>query len=452
MANGKPRRKSIFGALVLIGIGTLVLLNNLRPGLELWELFSRWWPLLLILWGVTKLFENLAARSAGETPPPTLTGGEIFLLIFLLFIGGAVRTIDGLGVNDDRGIHLELPWFETYRSAEEVKTLKAVADKPLVVTNYRGDVSVQPHDSPEVRVTVSKSVRTSSQERADERMKQLELEIIEGASTIDIKPKIIGSRFRRVRLHLQIQIPRKLAATVSTDNGDIHIQGLDGPVKAETMNGDVEIRDTGGEVNVGVKGGKVTVAGAKGTVKVSGRGGEIDVSDIAGEALIDGEFYGPIAVRNVSKGTHFRSQRTDLTIGQLPGRMEIVHGTLTIEDTSSDINLVTREKDIRMEKISGRLRIVNTRGDIEVSYARPPQGEVDITNQSGGVELILPEDSQFEIHASTRSGDIENSFEDPGLKITQDGNTATLEGKRGTKGPQVRIKTSYGTVLLRKAS
>ncbi len=451
MSNGKPRRKSIFGAMVLIGIGTLLLINNLTPGFEFWDLFRRWWPLLLILWGGVKLLENLAARSAGEVPPPTLTGGEIFLLIFLLFIGGATGLADRIREGDE-DFSIELPWEESYSSPEEVRTFKADGAKPILVTNYRGSVTLQPNDHPELRVTITKTVRGSRQERAEQRMKQVDLEIIEGASTIEIKPKYIGQGYRRVRMNLQIQLPRKLAATVGTDNGDIRITGLGGAVKAETLNGDVEIRDVGAGAEISVKGGAVKVAGAQGTVKVSGRGGEVDIADVTGEAQVDGEFYGPIVIKNVSKGTHFLSRRTDLTIGELPGRMEMAHGNLEIFDTPADINLVTEQKDIRMENISGRLRIVNRRGNIEVRYRRPPQDEVDITNDSGDLELALPEASTFEISATARSGDIENSFDDPGLKLTEEGNTATLQGKRGAKGPQVKLKTSYGHMRLRKAS
>ena len=79
MTNGRLRRRSIFSGLLLIALGTLLLLHNLRGAFpDLLELFHRWWPVLLILWGLAKLYDHLMAQHAGQPAPRTITGGDIF--------------------------------------------------------------------------------------------------------------------------------------------------------------------------------------------------------------------------------------------------------------------------------------------------------------------------------------------------------------------------------------
>ncbi len=59
------RYRSIAGPLVLIAIGVWFLADNLFPDLPLWEIFSLYWPVLVIGIGVVKLIER--AFGGGNT-------------------------------------------------------------------------------------------------------------------------------------------------------------------------------------------------------------------------------------------------------------------------------------------------------------------------------------------------------------------------------------------------
>lgn len=52
------RPKSLVGALILIGLGTLFLLSNLGLLPPLGPLFARWWPLILIIVGISLLLRR----------------------------------------------------------------------------------------------------------------------------------------------------------------------------------------------------------------------------------------------------------------------------------------------------------------------------------------------------------------------------------------------------------
>src|SRR5262249_14368175 len=72
----QPRPRSIFGPLALITLGILFLLRTtgLVAGSTMRWWFAHYWPALLVVWGVAKLIEHIAARSRGE-PTPRLGGG-----------------------------------------------------------------------------------------------------------------------------------------------------------------------------------------------------------------------------------------------------------------------------------------------------------------------------------------------------------------------------------------
>src|SRR5712671_8134198 len=83
----RPSR-SVAGAVVLILIGVLFLLMTLGVlnRYSLFELYGRYWPALLILWGVIKLIEHEQAKRSG-LPARGIGAGGVFLALFIVFTG-----------------------------------------------------------------------------------------------------------------------------------------------------------------------------------------------------------------------------------------------------------------------------------------------------------------------------------------------------------------------------
>jgi hypothetical protein len=66
------------GPVILIGLGLLLLANNLRWGFELTELIWMWWPMALILAGVSQI-------ARGFYEGKHIAGGLILTLVGLAF-------------------------------------------------------------------------------------------------------------------------------------------------------------------------------------------------------------------------------------------------------------------------------------------------------------------------------------------------------------------------------
>ena len=80
--------RSMAGAIVLILIGVLFLMGTM--GVLNWHglvvLFGRYWPALLILWGIIKLLEHEQYKRAG-LPSRGIGVGGVFLMLFVIMGG-----------------------------------------------------------------------------------------------------------------------------------------------------------------------------------------------------------------------------------------------------------------------------------------------------------------------------------------------------------------------------
>jgi len=81
------RRQSLFGPLLLILLGTLLLVHNFSPDFPFWDLVGRYWPVVLVVWGLAKLAEALRRPSAEGPWRPSLSIGEFFLAMLLVMVG-----------------------------------------------------------------------------------------------------------------------------------------------------------------------------------------------------------------------------------------------------------------------------------------------------------------------------------------------------------------------------
>ncbi|HKO05516.1 MAG TPA: toast rack family protein [Candidatus Acidoferrales bacterium] len=91
MADDHPRQRGpLTGALLLITAGLLFLYANLRPEWNPWPIISRYWPVLLIVLGLGKLWDVLRAPAAPGAPQKGRRRGEsVALLILLILLAAA---------------------------------------------------------------------------------------------------------------------------------------------------------------------------------------------------------------------------------------------------------------------------------------------------------------------------------------------------------------------------
>ncbi|HEX5425651.1 MAG TPA: toast rack family protein [Candidatus Acidoferrales bacterium] len=79
---------SITGALILIAIGVVFLIMNLRPQINPWPILFRYWPLILIFIGVGKIFDSFVFRDRSGAPAGDHISGVSVAFVALILIFG----------------------------------------------------------------------------------------------------------------------------------------------------------------------------------------------------------------------------------------------------------------------------------------------------------------------------------------------------------------------------
>jgi DUF4097 and DUF4098 domain-containing protein YvlB len=452
VTNGGAQRSSIFSGLLLIVLGVLFLLARFHPDLRIWHLFWHFWPVLIILWGIAKLGDHMSAQRSGDARPPLLTGGEAALLVLVVFV------LAGMGIytkirekNPDLNIDLDVFNHKSSQSQElPPKTIPAGAH--VMVTTALGSIVAHVGDGNDLRVSVTETAEAANESAAEDLLKSLKVVIEQTRDGYSVHPVNQEMDAGHVTVDFDLTLPKSVSLAADSHHGDVSISGLAGAVNVTTQTGNIEVHDVGSDVSAQLVKGDARINDITGSVDITGRGNEIELNDVAGDATLQGEFFGPVRIRNVTKTTHYTSQAGDLTLAHLTGRLELDSGQISISDVGGFAKLVTHDKDIQVENVAGRLDIAGTHGDIKVTYAQPPREEINIANGTGEVDLTLPAKSSFEISAISRSGEIQSDFEAPGLQPADENGTGRLSGKAGASGPKIQIVTSYGTIYLRKSS
>jgi putative adhesin/cell wall-active antibiotic response 4TMS protein YvqF len=459
MANSY-RRDSIFWALTLIAIGGLFLYANFHHEASAWQIIGKYWPILIIFWGLSKLYAYFKFRHDPNVPPgPFITGGEIVGLVFLLIIGTAIssgvrhssRFFNGPGIqigDDNETLSFDGLFGNPFDSTEQVEAAakpKAVIEIPDV----RGNIKVTGWDQPKIMVQVKKRVYADNEDEAKARADLNKTTISEegGKYKIVTSRQDASSKGYRISVELEINVPKDSQVTTNQQRGDVSFAGLVGDQSIDSTRGDIEVAQIVGNVVIAMRRGDLKVNDVTGNADISGRGNDVSLIKIGGNGSVKGEFFS-VDFQDVKKQARFLSSRTDLLADTVEGDIRLESGNLTVRNIKGPFTVKTRDKDIRIEEVVGPVRVDNSRGNVQYRASLPPKADIEIRTQSSSIDMELPRSASFQIDGKTKSGDIQTDFKAPTLKVTQDQPTNEISGSVGKGGPHVRLETTYGNLKV----
>lgn len=452
------RRGSIFWALTLIAVGVLFLYQNFDPAVHPWQIIARYWPVMIIFWGLSKLVDYMHAQAHPEDiAPPLFSASEVILLVLILIMGTLVSKIvlrpwqqwpSALGVNLDDEEFADL-FLNSYTYTQTLS--QAVGKQPsLLVVDRRGDLEVHGSDQANVEAVIKQAIRAENEQAAKKLADQLKYSLVEEAghyvfqSNLDSLPE--GGR--NVRLDIVLRVPKATSTELTAEHGDILVDALEGNQTLTTRHGDAHATNIQGLVRIHKSHGATEISQVKGSVEVDGRGGDVEVGDIAGPVSVSGDFSGHTAFRKIGQTLRYTSSRTDISAQRLSGSLEMETGSLSAQGVDGPFEMTTKEKDISIQDFTHSVKITDTNGDIQLSTQTPPQQPIEVQCQKGEIELKLPANSNFQIDASSRHGEVDSDFSGPELKVQSEGETPSITGDFGKGGPMIRLSTSYGTIRL----
>jgi DUF4097 and DUF4098 domain-containing protein YvlB len=451
------RRGSIFWSLTLIAVGVIFLWQNFDPTVRPWQLIAKFWPILIIFWGLSKLIDYVQAQAHPETtPPPLFSGSEVVMLVLILVMGTIVSKVVlhpvrewGWHFDDDEISNIFLNSYTYDRTFSQ--PLKAGSQ--LVLDDQRGPVTIQGADQTAIDVTAKESIRADDESAAKNMSDRLKIEVVEEAGRYLLRTnrRSLPDDGGRVTLDLNLRVPKATSSQITSERGDIQVDGLVGDETLFTQHGDVRATNTQGLVKIHKAGSSTEVRGVKGSVELEGRGDDIEIADVSDTVTVHGEYSGSIQFRNIGQTLRFESQRTDMTAQKLSGRLDMEIGSLDINGIDGPFDITTHQKDITVNEFKHSLHITNSNGQITLQTSTPPTHDILVDSKNGAVEVTLPPSSNFQIEANSRHGEVECDFTGPGLKIAKEGNTPSISGTIGKGGPMIRISTDYGSIRVLRA-
>lgn len=450
------KRRSFFGPIALIGVGVVFLLVNMGK-LSMRDVFigfAKYWPLLIIMWGLVKLYEHAMAKREG-LPAPGIGPGGVFLLVFLVLFG---LTASGINRAKDRidwnrvGAEMDDDEFASIFVGGEKHTFDDTierefpANASLKIVNERGDIRVSPSTDGKLRIVMKKTIHAENQAAAAKINTEAAPAITVVDNVVNVDATYRGE-WRSGSINMDVFVPAKAMADLMTMRGDVYVMGREANVKMHSGRGDLRAEDIKGDVDAHIRGsGDFIAKRVTGNVALEGTASDTTIADIGGTVSLQGTYYGDLAASKIAKTVTFRSSRTDLSFTKLDGDLSIASGEIRSNDVVGPVRIVTTSaKDIHLDNTSGDVKIENVRGTIEL-HPKTPFGNIEASTK-GSITVRLPETGNFTVDARANRGEIESDFP---VNTKTEGRNARATGNVGKGGAKVSLESQNGVITIRK--
>jgi hypothetical protein len=468
------QRRSIAGPIILILIGALFLAKNFGFRVPIWHWFGHWWPVLLILWGVIVLIENMTAHRLGYRPR-YLGAGGIVLLVLLVALGvsahyssdvdwGGVR--DQLQMDDDLGSIFGNPY-----NFEDTMQQSFPAQGNLRIVCDHGALNIMPSDGNVIHVVVHKKLYAGNQNDANKYNEGSKPKITIDGGSVLLNANTNGAGDHAVQADMDIEVPAGAALDIASKRGDVTVNNRTAEVKISLQKGDVSLTEVAAPVKINLEKGSIRASQIGGDVDVTGHVDSVNIDQVAGAVRLNGDFYEDIQLSKIAKTVIFKTSRSDMEIASVPGDISISSDEVRGSELSGPSRVVTGSKNIHLEDVSGDLEVQSNNGDVEVTTSGKQAGKmivntqhgdvaltlaskstpdkVTVSTQHGDITLSLPSGGGFQINADTRKGDITSDFD--AIKIDQTNGTSRASGTVGNGVSKLLVNTETGDIKIGKS-
>src|SRR5882672_4571759 len=196
-------------------------------------------------------------------------------------------------------------------------------------------------------------------------------------------------------MDFDITVPQSMALSLSGTYADITVDGVQGPISAETVNGEVNVR--GGK-------GNITLHSIQGTVILADASGRIEVNSVNED----------VELTNVS-------------------------GEIKLETTNGEIMLTA------IQSASVDAGTIN--GDVLYQGTVTDGGSYSFGSHNGDITVSIPERSNVTITAATANGDIDASFP---LPMTSTTGKHRKTFKIGSGSARMELESFQGDINMRR--
>jgi DUF4097 and DUF4098 domain-containing protein YvlB len=212
-----------------------------------------------------------------------------------------------------------------------------------------------------------------------------------------------------------IRAPSYLELDLKGDDGDVSIQGWDGPISCDSEDGDITLE--------GIRSPATEIALEDGDLQAEGLAGQVSIAGEDGDVTL----------------VNCQPERC---------RIELEDGDITVRDCEGSFALWCEDGDIEMRHTRVHVIEVETAdGDVELDLLGVPDLDAEISSDNGNISIEL--ERGFSIMFSIEVEDGTLRLDLPDAEILQqddEGASGAMHGGRG----RLNIRTADGRVALRE--
>jgi hypothetical protein len=263
----------------------------------------------------------------------------------------------------------------------------------VAVESLNGSVEIAGWEKNSVQITGTKYAATQ------DLLSALKVDVTSTGDAVRIRVVKPSERRGGMGARFVLRVPYKsMLDRITTSNGSIRVEGIEGDVRLKTSNGSVKVSKT------------------KGPLEAITSNSSIELLEFEGGAVL-----------NTSNG-HIKADG-------IRGRFEA-----TTSNSSVDARLLQIDE--------GRpIKVESSNGSINLTVESLKGNDIVATTSNSSITLRLPAAINAQLTASTSNSSITSDF-DVSVRGTQSKNR--LEGTIGSGGPKIEASTSNGSVKILK--
>jgi hypothetical protein len=361
-----PRAPHLLSGVFWTFVGFVWLLH-LFGAMDGLRFFGRYWPALLILFGLVKIADYYLNRGG------MFRVGELFGIIFIILIGlAANRAADAPIRHMGRAFPFGGGWpifaqrspGERHRF-ETTERISAAGVRQIVIANQHGDVNVRTSNSDQVDIVIVKVVTGEPADQSRQLAERANLVTRREEATlyIEINRDELPEQVR-LNTNLRLTVPAATGLKITNSYGEVHVAAARGNCLIENSYGRVRLSSIEGDVLVSNRYQTISGKGITGKVSAENRRGEIDLEDVIGdvEATTD---YSSLKIRGVTGNALLNNHHGSI-------RLERVTGTAEVRGTGSSVRVADVGRSLKVENSHKSVDIENVGEQVEVdtSYSR----------------------------------------------------------------------------------
>ncbi len=256
----------------------------------------------------------------------------------------------------------------------------------------------------------------------------------------------------------EIAIPENVHVKFNSASGNLVLNDVSNGFSGNTASGDFKLNKITGSVNINTASGDVDANNIAGDLKLNTASGDVKILNSAGEIAIT-PASGDVKIEKNTKGAKISTASGDVMLTNTSGiyKVKTASGEANVTNSKGEFKMSTASGDIELDYVefTADSKLSAASGNIKIKLMKALTHDLTLSTASGNVTLDYNGNDVkgfFEFMAREDKGRIVSPFKfDKEEKVEKDGKT--YDKKSFTKGPaspKVYLKTSSGTVALKK--